>query len=243
MCIRLILVIYFISLVHVSVSSAADGMAWVHVRPLVADDITQMRQLNRAMTGELYVPWLRLATSGCFGSLDSLVDSVIHAENDLAVRCAEGKEKKAFILIIEHSVSHDVIGFIRGFFVARYQVLIVRSIYIVSAYRRRGILRYLVSLLPHMFPAMVYCAIEVLRHQVHALAAYAALGFKEMSSVEIAWLRQWFPATEEFRVSDDTAWECVYADHYVRLLYAISTRESWCDKVSKKWWTFCSLLG
>jgi|GEM_PF-4810430 len=212
--------------------SAADmSMSWVTMRRAQESDLDSVCKCDAQMTEEIYAPWLMSVVPFPHTYVPQLIDQVLSHNKALYRRCSAKVSRRVFLWVFEDRESAGIVGFALCRLIPEGLVLI-DTLYVKPRYRRRGIVRWFIAQLAHLFPHVRQLVLETLKNEgvasggrCVAIAAYQALGFYRMPVELLTQLRHWFPASERFVLFDERVWDCRRDIYYERLVYECPVRD------------------
>jgi GNAT superfamily N-acetyltransferase len=181
-----------------------------------------------------------------------LIDQVRQSNQKFYHTCVAKQSQRVFLWVFEDRDSAEIIGF--GLCRLMFDdSLLIDTLYVKPKYRRRGIVRWFIARVRHVFPFVCRLILETLKDEAYvrgersaAITAYEALGFCQMTPELLAQLRHWFPAREHFVLPDGFLWDCLRDMYYERLVYEFPDRECKKEGVGKKigsvMWSILSVI-
>jgi len=210
--------------------NAAD-MSWITMRRAKESDLNCVFECDSQMTEEIYASWLMSVVPFPHTYVPQLIEQVLSYNKALYRRCSGKVSRRVFLWVFEDRESAGIAGFALCRLIPDGLVLI-DTLYVKPRYRRRGIVRWFIAHVSHLFPHVRQLVLETLKNEgvasgerCAAIAAYQALGFYRMPVELLTQLRHWFPASERFMLSDERVWDCRRYIYYERLVYECPVRD------------------
>ena len=215
----------------VSVFCNAADMSWISMRRAQESDLVSVFECDAQMTEEIYVPWLCSVVPFSHTYVPQLIDQVLSRNQAFYRRCSVRASRRVFLWVFEDRESAGIAGFALCRLISE-GFLLIDTLYVKPRYRRRGIVRWFVAHVAHLFPHVRQLALETLKNEgvapgerCAAIAAYQSLGFYRMPVELLTQLRHWFPARERFILLDGGEWVCLRDRYYERLVYECPVRD------------------